>query len=130
MGLVAVAAVSSYAASPLPESEAPSLANTPPPSCPDYLGEEIASIDGPGDKTTPAFETKGSMWGYQHASAGPGSLSVRVLDGDGREVMPPESSLDTSEGSGVGSAEFGLSGTFSLEVRADDDLQYRVLICD
>ena len=129
-GLVAVAAVSSYAASPLPESEAPSLANTPPLSCPEYLGEEIASIDGPGNRTTPTFETKGDMWGYQHASAGPGSVSVRVLDGAGREVMPPESSLDTSEGSGGGSAEFGFAGTFSLEVKADDDLQYKVLVCD
>ena len=129
-GLVAVAALASHAAAPLPEVEAANLAGTPPLSCPDYLGEEIASVEGPGDQTTPAFQTKGSMWGYQHVSAGPGSLSVRVLDGDGKEVMPPESALDTSGGSGGGSAEFGFSGTFSLEVKADDDLEYKMLICD
>ena len=97
-GLVAVAALASYATAPPPKSEAAGLANTPPLSCPDNLGEEIASIDGPGDRTVPALETKGNMWGFQHASAGPGSLSVRVLEGDGGAVMPPEPSLDTFEG--------------------------------
>ena len=129
-GLMAVAAMASYAAVPQPEMETASLEDLEPLSCPGYLGEEVASIDGPGDRIIPAFETEGNTWGYQHASAGPGSLSVRVLDGQGKEVMPPEASLDTTEGSGGGSAEFFSSGTFSLEIMPDEGLKYRILVCD
>ena len=133
--LVIAALVSSVAAPPTVPSgaETASLSDNPPLSCPEYLGEEIGVFDGPGDQKTPVFETTGDGWGYQSSSAGPGSLKISVLDGDGNdmedsgETLPEDESL---RGGSVSMAEFAFSGAFSLQIDADDDLDYQVLVCD
>jgi hypothetical protein len=132
MGSVAVAAVASYASAPPPTTEAASLDDNPPLLCPEYLGEEIASYEGPGNQITPVFETKGDGWGFEESWAGPGPLRVRVMDSEGNEVQGPE--LSPSEGSyygsGGGGSEFVATGAYKLEIEANDDLEYRVLVCD
>jgi len=109
------------------------VSNNPPISCPEYLGEEVGAFEGPGDQITPAFETNGDGWDYEYSSSDPGSLSTKVLDEDGNEVESQDEPLPEDEffsGSSVGGTEFASSGTFSIEINADEDLDYRVLVCD
>lgn len=116
-----------------PETEMAGLRDEPSLSCPEYLGNEIGTFYGPGDQTTPAFETTGDGWGYEFASSGPGSLTVTVLDGDGNTVGDSDefpSGGEATLGEGVGGTEFAFSGTFSLEIDAEDDVDYRILVCD
>jgi hypothetical protein len=131
-GVLVVAATGIYAAAPPTEAERADLSYNPPLSCPEYLSEEIGLFEGPGDQTTPAFETTGTGWGYQYSSTGPGSLSIGVLDKNGDEMEdhnePPADEF--LAGNSVGSAEFAFSGTFRLEIAADDDVDYEVLVCD
>ncbi len=132
MGLVAVGAIASYAAAPPLERETASLDDNPPLSCPEYLGEEIASFDGPGDQITPVFETEWNGWGFEQSWAGSGPLRVRVLDGEGNDVRGPEHPPNEGSyyGSGGGGSEFASTGAFKLGIDANDDLEYRVLVCD
>lgn len=58
--LMVIAAVVSYAAAPTPEAETADLNDNPPLSCPEYLGEEIATFRSPGNQTTPTFERRGT----------------------------------------------------------------------
>jgi len=72
-----IAAIAGYASIPSPP-QAQAIAAPQQPSCPEYLEEEIASLRGSDDRTSPAFETPG-YWGYEYASTGYGTISVRVL---------------------------------------------------
>ena len=132
--LLVVAAAVSYATTPAtpPEAATATLRDNPPLSCQGGK-EEIGAFEGPGDQITPTFETTGEGWGYEVSSVGSGSLSVAVLDEDGNEVESSEEQGpgdDFLSGAGVGGAEFSFSGTFRLEIEADDNLEYEVLVCD
>ena len=133
--LLSVAAIlSSVIATPpaTPEAERAALRDEPQISCQGGK-EEIASFGGPGDQTTPVFETTGDDWGYEFTWAGPGSPKIRVLDEEGNEVESPDENLPEDEllpGNGAGGTEFAFSGTFSLQIDTDDDVEYRVLVCD
>lgn len=37
---------------------------------------------------------------------------------------------DFLSGAGVGGAEFAFSGTFSLEIEAENNVEYEILVCD
>lgn len=133
LSLLMVAAITSYIAAPAPEAETADLNDNPPPSCPGYPAEEVATFRGPGSRATPVFETTGDGWGYEFASSGPGFLSISVLDEDENTVgrsdeFPPGG--EASLGEGVGGTEFAFSGTFSLQIEADAAADYRVLVCD
>lgn len=52
------------------------------PACPGYLDQELATFEGSGDRTTPAFEANG-YWGYEYASTDYGTVEMTVLDGNG-----------------------------------------------
>ncbi len=124
---LAVGVAAAYAAMPPmpPEPEMLSLADEP--SCPRYLDEEIAALRGSGDRTSSAFKTPG-YWGYEYASTGYGTMSIRILAETGDVVYGSDEPLIRA-GSG-GGGDFALGpGTFRLDIRADDDAKYAVVVC-
>jgi len=133
--LLVVAAIMGYVTLPTTPPEVPALGppNTPPLSCPDYLEEEIAAFDGTGNHwVTPSFEITGDQWGYQVNSVGFGSLNITVLDEDGNAVAGADELgvPGGSPGSSTGMAEFAFGGTFALEIDADEDMSYEILLCE
>lgn len=111
---------------PPPEAQTLGPPNQPPLSCPEDK-KEIAFFDGSGDQTTPRFETA-SMWSYEYASVGYGNIKIAVLDEDGQAAYGEGDG--SFQAGGVGSAQFASGGTFRLEIEADDDVRYEILICD
>ena len=126
---VAVAAIMGYAvmaASPPPQARAippPAL-----PSCPEYLDEKIATFEGSGNLTTRNFEVSG-YWGYEYASTGYGNIGLTVVDGHGDELFGTEGEFFLA-GNSAGGGEYAAGGTFRLQIDADDDAKYAVVVCD
>jgi len=121
---VAVAAIAGYASIP-PEAQAINPPDKPP--CPEYLGKEITSLRGSGDRTSSAFETPG-YWGYEYDSTGYGTLSIRILAETGDVVYGADE--PPIQAGSVGGGDFALGpGTFRLDVEADDDAKYSVVVC-
>lgn len=55
------------------------------------------------------------------------------MDEDGNEIEDPDEDPSEDEflsGSSIGMYESASSGTFSLGIEADDNLEYEVLVCD
>jgi hypothetical protein len=124
---VAVAAVVGYQTIPPVPPEDRAIASPVRPSCPEYLDEEVATFEGGGARTTPAFEVSG-YWGLEHASTGYGTIAFTVLDEDGDAPYGTEGPL--AAGDSVGGGEYASGGTFRLEIEADDDARYAVVVCD
>jgi hypothetical protein len=122
---VALATIAGYASIPPPEARAISPPDEP--ACPEYLEEEIAAFRGSGDRTTPAFEASG-YWGYEYGSAGYSAFRITVLDEDGDVVYGADE--PTSPAGSVGGGEFASGGAFRLEIEADEDAKYAVVVCD
>ncbi|MDQ3912691.1 MAG: hypothetical protein M3305_13175 [Actinomycetota bacterium] len=75
---------------------------------------------------TPASETTGHIWGYEFASVGYGTLSIEILDESGKVASDHEHPAGS-----VGGGEYALgSGAFKLDMDADEDLRYAVIVCD
>ena len=120
---VALATVVGYRTMP-PEARAivpPEL-----PSCPEYLGEEIASFGGGGDMVTPEFEVE-PMWGYEYASTGYGTIEMTLLDKDGDAPFGTEGPFPAGDSTGGG--DYASGGTYRLRIDADD-ARYEVVVCD
>ncbi len=133
--LAVVAVVVSYrVAPPPPEAEAADLSDNPPISCAPGV-EELGTFRGPGDQTTAAFEV-GPDWGFAYSSAGPGNFGVGVISEEPvpsylPEDLPPVSTPpEMLPAGGVGGVEVAKEGTYRLEVRADEGVEYEVLLCD
>ena len=130
LGLVlfaAVAAVAGQATLPPVSQEARATAPPERPSCPGYLDQELATFEGSGDLTTPAFEANG-YWGYEYASTGYGTIKMTVLSGNGDAPFGTDGPF--SAGESVGGGEYARGGTLRLEIEADDDAKYAVVVCD
>ncbi len=130
LGLVffaAVAAVAVQATLPPVSQEARAVAPPERPSCPGYLDQELATFEGGGDLTTPAFEATG-YWGYEYASAGYGTIKLTVLNGEGD--APYGTDGPSSAGESAGGGEYARGGTLRLRIEADDDAKYAVVVCD
>ena len=128
-GTVAVHAVWSE---PPPEPASAGLGDSPPLSCPPG-NEELGSFQGPGDQTTPPFETSGDHWGYSYNvydPSGSGAFRIAVLDREGNQLPGADDPLPSAgPGSHTGSAEFAASGAYRLEIDADEDIDYALLDC-
>ena len=129
--LLLAAAITSYLVeSPAaPEAASADLGDSSSLSCPPGE-EELGSFQGPGDQTTPVFETTGD-WSYVYSASGPGVFTVEVLDEHGRAIPGAEGSFrqDLDQGSGGGSAEFAFPGTFKLKVNQDESAVHYLLVC-
>jgi hypothetical protein len=108
---VAVAAIMGYA-----------VMSAPPP-----LDEKIATFEGTGNRTTRAFEVSG-CWGYEYASTGYGTIGLTVVDRDGDAPFGTEGGPQPA-GNSVGGV-LAAGGTFRLQIDADDDAKYVVVVCD
>jgi hypothetical protein len=121
-----IAAIAGYASIPSPP-QAQAIAAPQRPSCPEYLEEELASLRGGGDRTSSAFETPG-YWGYEYAATGYGTISIKVLAETGDVVHGADE--PPGQAGSAGGGEFALGpGTFRLDVEADDDAKYAVVVC-
>lgn len=130
LGLVfftAVAAVAGQATLSPVAQEARAMDSPELPSCPGYLDQELANFEGGGDRTTPAFEASG-YWGYEYASTGYGTIEMTVLDVDGGASFGTDGPFPA--GDSVGGGEYARGGTLRLEIEADDDAKYAVVVCD
>lgn len=130
LGLVffaAVAAVAGQATLPPVPQEARAMDPPERPSCPGYLDQELATFRGGGDRTTPVFEASG-YWGYEYASTGYGTIEMTVLDED--EDAPFGTDGPFPAGDSVGGGEYARGGTLRIEIEADDDAKYAVVVCD
>ena len=134
MGVVAFAAVAAatgYAVASAPPEESgavPSKDDRPPLSCPENLGDEVASFGGSGDRVSPGFEVE-PMWGYEYNSWGYGALRMTVVDRGGKAPYDEEDAPPSPVGS-TGGGEYAAGGTYRLEIDADDEANYEVLVCD
>ena len=122
-----VAAVAGQATLPPVPQEARAMASPELPSCPGYLDQELASFEGGGDLTTPTFESDG-YWGFEYASTGYGNIRMTVLDDDGNAPFGADGPFPA--GGSVGGGEYARGGTLRLEIVADDDTRYAVVVCD
>jgi hypothetical protein len=130
LGLVffaAVAAVAGQATLPPVSQEARAMAPPERPSCPEYLDHELATFEGGGDLTTPPFDANG-YWGYEYASTGYGTVKMTVLNGNGDAPFGTDGPF--SAGDSVGGGEYARGGTLRLEIEADDDAKYSVVVCE
>ena len=134
MGAVAFAAVAAAtgygvaSASPGERGAGPSEDDLPPLSCPGNLGDEVASFGGSGDLVSPGFEVE-PMWGYEYNSWGYGALRMTVVDEGGKGPHEGEDAPPSPVGS-TGGGEYAAGGTYRLEIDADDEANYEVLVCD
>jgi hypothetical protein len=124
---VTLASIVGYQTLPPVPSEDRAIASPVRPSCPEYLDEEVATFEGGGARTTPAFEVSG-YWGLEHASTGYGTIAFTVLDEDGDAPYGTEGPF--AAGDSVGGGEYASGGAFRLEIEADDDARYAVVVCD
>ncbi len=83
------------------------------------LGEE-------GDRA--GFEVE-HMWGYEYNSWGYGALRMMVVDERGKAPYDEEDAPSSPVGS-TGGGEYAAGGTYRLEIDADDEANYEVLVCD
>jgi hypothetical protein len=137
---LAAAFVSYGVTPPPPEAEAADLSANPPNSCAPGE-EELRTFRGPGDQTTPAFEV-GPNWSYSYSSAGPGNFGVGVISEEPvpsylPEDLPPEElppfstpAPERLPAGSVGGAGVASGGTYRLEIKADEGVEYEVLLCD
>ena len=127
LGVVAFAAVAvatGYTVSSASSEErgaGPSKDDLPPLSCPEHLGDEVASFGGSGDRVSPWFAVE-RMWGY-------GTLRMMVVDEGDNALYDEEDALPSPVGS-TGGGEYASGGTYRLEIDADDEASYEVLVCD
>jgi hypothetical protein len=134
MGVVAFAAVAAAtgygvtSASPQETGAVPYKDDLSPLSCPEYLGDEVASFEGSGDRLGPGFEVE-PRWGYEYDSWGYGALRMTVVDERGKASYGEEDAPPSPVGS-TGGGEYDAGGTYRLEVDADDEANYEVLVCD
>ena len=124
---VVVVAIVGHATLPPMPSEAQAISPPERPSCPGYLEEEVAALKGSGNRTTPAFEAT-EYWGYEYASTGYGTIKVTLLDGHGDSPFGTDGPFPA--GYSAGGGEYARGGTFRLEIEADDDAKYAVVVCD
>ena len=130
LGLVffaSVAAVAGQATLPPVPQEARAMVPPQRPSCPGYLDQELATFEGGGDLTTSAFEASG-YWGYEYASTGYGTIEMTVLDGNGDAPFGKDGPVPAGDSGGGG--EYARGGTLRLEIEADEDAKYVVVVCD
>jgi len=125
---VAAAATADYAAMPPMPPEPETLSLSDEPSCPEYLDEVVAAFRGMGDRMTPPFEVSG-YWGYEYASTGYGTIKMTLLDEDGNAVYGGDEPAIPA-GDSVGGGEYASGGSFRLDIEADDDAKYAVVVCD
>ena len=124
-----VAVATGYAVASSEEIGAgPSKNDLPPLSCPEYLGDEVASFGGSGDRVSRRFEVE-PMWGYEYNSWGYGNLRMTVVDEEGDALYDEEGAPPSPVGS-TGGGEYASGGTYRLEIEADDEANYEVLVCD
>ncbi len=126
-----IAAATGYgvaSASPGESVVASSEDDLPPLSCPQYLGDEVASFGGSGDRVSPEFEVE-LGWGYEYNSWGYGTLRMTVVDEGGQALYDEEDAPPSPVGS-TGGGEYASGGTYRLEIDADEEANYEVLVCD
>jgi hypothetical protein len=131
VAFAAIAAATGYgvaSASPGESGAGPSEGDLPPLSCPEYLGDEVASFGGSGDRVSPEFEVEPG-WGYEYNSWGYGALRMVVVGEGGRALYDEADAPPTPVGS-TGGGEYASGGTYRLEIDADGDANYEVLVCD
>jgi hypothetical protein len=131
LAFAAVAAATGYAvasASPQETGVVPYKDDLPPLSCPDYLGDEVASFEGSGDRLSPGFEVE-PRWGYEYNSWGYGALRMTVVDERGNASYDEGDAPPSPVGS-TGGGEYAAGGTYRLEIDADGEANYEVLVCD
>ena len=134
LGVVAfatVAVATGYAVASASSEEigaGPSKDDLPPLSCPEYLGDEVASFGGSGDQVSRRFEVE-PMWGYEYNSWGYGNLRMTVVAEEGDALYDEEGAPPYLVGS-TGGGEYASGGTYRLEIEADDEANYEVLVCD
>ncbi len=131
VALASVAAGTGYAvasASPEAAGAGPSEDDLPPLSRPENLWEEVASFVGSGDRVSPGFGV-GSMWGYEYNSWGYGAVKMTVVDEGGQALYDEEDAPSWPVG-GTGGGEYASGGAYRLEIDADDEANYEVLVCD
>jgi hypothetical protein len=131
VAFAAIAAATGYgvaSASPGESGEVPSKDDLPPLSCPEYLGDEVASFGGSGDRVSPEFEVEPG-WGYEYNSWGYGALRMAVVDEGGQALYDEEDAPPSPVGS-TGGGEYASGGAYRLEIDADDEANYEMLVCD
>lgn len=124
---VALATIVGYRTMPPVPPEDRAIAPPERPACPGHLGEEIAYFEGGGDMVTPEFEVE-PMWGYEYASTGYGTIEMTLLDKDGDAPFGTDGPFPA--GASAGGGESAAGGAFRLEIDADDDARYAVVVCD
>ncbi len=124
---VTLASIVGYQTLPPVPSENRAIAPPERPSCPGHLDKEVATFEGGGTRTTPAFEV-GGYWGLEYASTGYGTIALTVVDEDGEAAYGTEGPF--AAGDSVGGGEYAHGGTFRLKIEADDDARYAVVACD
>lgn len=127
----AVAAAAGYEVASTTAEEAgagPSKGDLPPLSCPEYLGVEVAAFAGAGNRVSPEFEVT-PMWGYEYNSWGYGTLRMTVVDKGGEAMYDEEEAPSVPVGS-TGGGEYAAGGAYRLEIDADEEANYEVLVCD
>jgi len=131
VAFAAIAAATGYgvaSASPGERGAGPSEEDLTPLSCPEYLGEEVASFGGSGDRVSREFEVEAG-WGYEYNSWGYGALRMAVVD-EGSQALYDEEDVPPSPVGSTGGGEYASGGTYRLEIDADDKANYEVLVCD
>lgn len=131
VGFLAVAAATGYAVASTTAEEAgsdPTRDDLPTLSCPDHLGKEVASFGGSGGQVSREFEVE-SMWGYEYKSWGYGALQMTLVDEGGDAPYDEQDAPPVPVGS-TGGGEYASGGAYRLEIAADEEANYEVLICD
>ena len=134
LGAVAFAAIATatgYAVASTTAGEAgagPSKDDLPPLSCPEYLGQEVSTFGGTGNRVSRRFEVR-PMWGYEYNSWGYGVLRMTVVDEGGEAIYDEEDAPPVPVGS-TGGGEYASGGAYRLKIEADDEANYEVLVCD
>ena len=131
IAFVAVAAATGCgvaSTSPAEVGAGPSEDDLPPLSCPENLGDEVASFGGSGDRVSPRFEVE-TAWGYEYNSWGYGTLRMTVVDEGGQALYDEEDAPPFPAGS-TGGGEYASGGTHRIEIDADDASNYEVLVCE
>ncbi len=66
------------------------------------------------------------MWDYEYNSWGYSTLRMTVVD-EGDDALYDEAPVSVGS---TGGGQYASGGTYTLEIDADDEANYEVLVCD
>ena len=94
--------------------------------------DQVDSFTGSGSQTTDSFSITSQEWRYLYeanSSSGAGNISIEALDNSGNSVPFSPSNAAVIPDADASSIGIEGPGTFRLEIEADADVSYSIIVC-